>query len=344
MGFIDLRSDTVTLPTPAMREAMANAEVGDDVFCDDPTINRLEALAADILGKEAALFVPSGTMGNEIAVMAHTKRGDAIIAGPHCHIIENEAGGYAQLSGVSAVYAPEKDGFPDAGVLAGFIAGDENVHMAPTGLVCLENATALGIVAPVWAMEAVYEVARSRGVPVHLDGARLFNAAVSLGVNVKELTAFADSVMCCLSKGLCAPVGSVLAGSAAFIRQARRCRKMLGGGMRQAGILAAAGIIAITEMPARLKEDHANARFLAEGLAKIPGITVDIDRVHINMLFFKADWPQPVLDALPARMRAEGIKIVAPHGSEFRFVTNNGVSREDCARVLKLLEQFSPAR
>ncbi|NLT16327.1 MAG: low-specificity L-threonine aldolase [Clostridiales bacterium] len=326
--WIDLRSDTVTQPTIKMRQRMFEAEVGDDVYRDDPTVNELERLAADILGKEDALFVPSGTMGNQVALMTHTRRGDEVIAGEISHVIVHEVGAAAVLSGVTVRTVEFKEGVYDARLIAAAIRSDD-IHEPPTSLIVMENALANGRVVPEETMAQVCALARSGGIKVHLDGARLFNAALALGVSVKDLTKHCDSVMCCLSKGLCAPVGSVLAGSGEFISRARKNRKMLGGGMRQAGFLAAAGIVALREMPARLKEDHDNAKYLAERLAAIPGLAVDMDAVEINMVFFTLNRPAALLAELPGLLREKGIKINGFEGTEGRFVTHYGLDRAD---------------
>ena len=286
MHIINLRSDTVTQPTQAMREAMYRAEVGDDVMGDDPTINRLEKEAAEVLGKEAAMFVPSGTMGNQVSLMAHTQRGDAVISGEGYHIVSNEAGGHAVMSAVCANILPTIDGRMAPEDIQAALTDDSNVHIPQTGLISLENATSMGTVVPLSEMEEIYRIGQRAGIPVHLDGARLFNAATALGVDVKEITQYCDSVMCCLSKGLCAPVGSMVAGSKQFIHRARRHRKMLGGGMRQAGFLAAAGLIALHEMPKHLATDHANAKYLAGQLNQIEGFEVEMNHVDIDMVFF----------------------------------------------------------
>ncbi|MEI3424497.1 MAG: threonine aldolase family protein [Christensenellales bacterium] len=258
MHYIDLRSDTVTQPTLAMRAAMAAAEVGDDVYGDDPTMNELEALAAQTLGKEAAMFATSGTMGNQIGIMSQTRRGDEIIAGAESHIVMHEVGAAAVLSGVNVRQIDYPNCIPVPEMIAARIRPDD-IHEPPTALICLENALANGRVVPLETMAEIRKIADAHSLPVHLDGARVFNAATALGVDVKEITKYADTVSCCLSKGLCAPVGAVLAGPKATIERARKCRKMLGGGMRQCGILGAAGIIALKDMTKRLGEDHANA-------------------------------------------------------------------------------------
>lgn len=299
MHIINLRSDTVTQPTQAMREAMYRAEVGDDVMGDDPTINRLEKEAAEVLGKEAAMFVPSGTMGNQVSLMAHTQRGDAVISGEGYHIVSNEAGGHAVMSAVCANILPTIDGRMAPEDIQAALTDDSNVHIPQTGLISLENATSMGTVVPLSEMEEIYRIGQRAGIPVHLDGARLFNAATALGVDVKEITQYCDSVMCCLSKGLCAPVGSMVAGSKQFIHRARRHRKMLGGGMRQAGFLAAAGLIALHEMPKHLATDHANAKYLAGQLNQIEGFEVEMNHVDIDMVFFTTTLPETVLDRFP---------------------------------------------
>jgi threonine aldolase len=305
------------------------------VFGDDPTVNELEALAAQIVGKEAALFVPTGTQGNNIALMAHTRRGQTVIMSNNCHIATHEAGGYALISGLTASFAQEKDGIMYPESIAALITDASDPHVAETGIICLENALSNGNVIPLKTMAKIYGIAHNRGIPVHLDGARLFNAALSLGADAKELAKNCDSVMFCLSKGLCAPVGSIVAGSKEFIAKARRCRKVLGGGMRQAGILAAAGIIALNKMPWRLGEDHENAIYLASLLQKIPGIQIDLAQIKINLVFFSANWPQKTIDSLPEKMLKRGIKILP--GPLFRFATNNDVSRADCEEAVNAL-------
>ncbi len=339
MGYIDLRSDTVTHPTPEMREAMYRAEVGDDVYQDDPTVNELEREAARILGKEAALFVTSGTLGNQLGIMAQTRRGDEVIAGAECHIFMHEVGAAAVLSGVTLRQLHYPDGVPVPEMVEAAIRPDD-IHEPPTTLICLENALANGRVVPLDAMEKVARIAHARGIPVHLDGARVFNAATALGVDVREITKHADTVSCCLSKGLCAPVGSVLAGSRAVVERARKYRKMLGGGMRQAGVLAAAALLAITEMPKRLHEDHENAKYMARRLAELPGVTVDPGSVEINMVFFHLDRPREVLDALPDWMRAQGVLINGEELGHFRFVAHCGVAREDAGCAIDVFARL----
>lgn len=341
--WIDLRSDTVTLPTQAMRDAMYNAVVGDDVFDDDPTVKELEAYAAQLLGKEAALFVTSGTQGNACAVMSQTRRGDCIVIAPYSHISDHEAGSYAQLAGVSLRHPKSVDGVMDPQSVKECItyeAGD--IQVAPTGLVVLENAHSSGNVLPLENMQAVYQVAHEAGVPVHLDGARLFNAVTALGVSdVKELTACCDTVNLCLSKGLCAPIGSILAGPAATIARAKRVRKLLGGGTRQVGFLAAAGMLALTEMTGRIHEDHENARYLADLLSKIPGVHVKFDRLKIDMIFFTVDWTDEQCRRFPQYMLEHGCKITGLCDGEFRFVTHYGIEPSHCDRVAAAVRDFT---
>lgn len=326
--FIDLRSDTVTQPTPAMREAMANAPVGDDVYGDDPTINQLEKLACEILGKEAALFVPSGTFGNQVAIMTHTKRGDEILVGDACHILMHEVGAAAVLSGVQVRTFPVVGNNIDVQKLAGMLRGDD-IHFPDTGLICMENAQSSGQVVQLSNMQAIYELAHDHDIPVHLDGARLFNAALALGVNAKEIAQFSDSVNVCLSKGLCAPVGSLLLGTESFIKKARKNRKLMGGGLRQAGILAAAGIIALTDMVDRLESDHQNARYLANRLEEIESCVVQRDRLDINMVFFTFVESVITETELVNGLLQKNIKISGQENGEYRFVTNNDITSDD---------------
>jgi threonine aldolase len=334
MHTIDLRSDTVTLPTPEMREAMAAAEVGDDVYGEDPTVNRLEQLAAERLGKDAALFVASGTMGNAAAIIAHCRRGEDVIVGDRTHIYTAEVGGAARLNGSTLRPVPNlPDGTLDRALLARAFASSD-IHEAPTGLLCLEDTHNMcgGRVLSAAALRELAAPARERGIPVHLDGARIFNAAVALSVPVADLAAEVDSVMFCLSKGLAAPVGSILCGSAEFIERARRARKMLGGGMRQAGILAAAGILSLTRMVERLTEDHTHARQLATGLLDVPGLGVRPGEVESNFVFFPVlgGDGQPV-DPGPFISAAAEAGVLLSQGDErrVRAATHYGISGDD---------------
>ncbi len=332
MDKIDLRSDTVTHPTPAMRAAMAAAEVGDDVFGDDPTVNRLQEMAARLVGKEAALFVPSGTMGNLAAVLAHCARGEEVILGDKAHTYLFEAGGVAALGGVHPHPIPNQaDGTLALAEVEAAIRPDDP-HFPRTRLICLENTHNLCGGAPLTPeyTRQVGELARQHGLRLHIDGARIFNAAVAGEVDVQALTGPADSVTFCLSKGLCAPVGSLLCGRAEFIYHARRARKILGGGMRQAGVLAAAGLVALETMIERLADDHANARRLAEGLRRLPQVDLAPDAPRTNLLFFGLR-PECTLDAptVAARLAAGGVLILARGPRNFRAVTHNWVTAEN---------------
>ena len=336
MEYVDLRSDTVTRPTPAMREAMAQAEVGDDVYGEDPTVNRLQELAAEKLGKEAGLFVPSGTMGNLAAVLAHCNRGDEAILGDQAHTFWFEAGGMAALGGVTPYPIPNRpDGTLALEDVRRAIRGDD-AHYPITRLIALENThnRCGGAVPTVEYTRAVGELAREHGLRLHLDGARIFNAAVALGVEAKELAEPADSVTFCLSKGLSAPVGSVLCGSREFIYRAHRARKQLGGGMRQAGVLAAAGIVALEQMVDRLGEDHARARRLAEDLAALEGLTVDVQNVPTNMVYLGVS-PNVRLAGtqIEDEMLKRGVKVLVRDPKRFRLVTHCWVDDEGVKRA-----------
>lgn len=329
MKIIDLRSDTVTRPTAAMRQAMLVADVGDDVYGEDPTVNRLQEMAAQLAGKEAALFVPSGTQGNLLAILTHCQRGEEYIAGQQAHCYRYEAGGAAVFGGVQPQPVDfEADGSLDLARVAATIKPDDH-HFAITRLLCLEN-TQSGKALPLDYQARAADFACKNGLKLHLDGARVFNAAVSQQVPLTAITRHYDSVSFCLSKGLGAPVGSVLAGTRAFIDQAHRWRKMAGGGMRQAGILAAAGIHALEHHVERLVEDHRRARELAEGLALLPGLTVDPAAVATNMLFIAVD-PE-LKEPLVAFLKARGI-LVGGYG-QLRLVTHLDISDEDVARVV----------
>lgn len=335
MKIIDLRSDTVTLPTPEMRRAMFEAEVGDDVYGEDPTVNQLEVEAAKLLGKEAALFVPTGTQGNQIAVMSHTSRGQEVIMEAESHVFYYEQAGIAALSGCQTRPIPGVNGAMDPERVEVAIRG-VNIHYPVTGLVCVENThnRSGGCILPMENLVAVAEVAHRHGVPVHMDGARVFNAAVAQGLPVAEVVAPVDSVMFCLSKGLAAPVGSMLVGSRAFIDRARRARKLLGGGMRQAGILAAAGLVSIRSMVDRLAEDHKNAKTLARGLNEIPGLRVDLATVQTNMIMFDIDDPRWDEEGLAGAMTRFGVVCNANGPRRIRLVTHKDVTAADVGEAL----------
>ena len=320
MKYFDFRSDTVTMPTDSMRQAMFKAEVGDDVYGDDPTIIELEEKSAKMLGKEAALFVPSGTFGNQLAVLTHTKRGDEVLLGDACHILMHEVGAAALISGVQLRQVPTHNGSMQLKDVTRMIR-TEDIHYPDTGLICIENAHSSGAVIKMSEMKAVYELAGKHGIPVHLDGARLFNAAHALGVDAKEIASYADTIMFCLSKGLCAPVGSMLVGTSVFIKRARKNRKLMGGGLRQAGFLAAAGINALDEMVDRLGTDHDLAKYMAEKLSEIDAITVLEDRLDINMVFCKIKMKLSE-EVFVEKLLQSGIKINGTEDGEFRFVTN----------------------
>lgn len=332
---VDLRSDTVTLPTPEMRRAMAEAELGDDVFGEDPTVRRLEALAAERMGKEAAVLVTSGTQGNLVGVLSHTQRGDEVIVGDQAHLFHYEVAGCAVVGSLQLRPIPNVDGALNPADIEAAIR-PPNVHHPRTGLVCVENTHNRngGAVLDARQMHDVAEVAHRHGIPVHLDGARIFNAAVALGVDVSSLTREVDSVTFCLSKGLAAPVGSVLCGSRAYIEVARKYRKMLGGGMRQAGVIAAAGIVALNTMVDRLAEDHENARILAEGLAELPGIALDPTKVRTNIVIFEVTAPLGAA-GLVARLKERGVLALVNTPTRIRMVTHYGITRSDVVRAIR---------
>jgi len=337
-----MRSDTVTKPTPEMREAMARAEVGDDVYGDDVTTIELERLAAEMSGKEAALFVPSGTFGNQLALFTHCVRGQEVVIYEDCHIVEHEAGAAAIISGVQLRTISGPGSLPDAREIEKRIrvGADEDIHKPYTGLICLESTHSDGRVIPPERLREIRGVADRHSLPIHLDGARLFNAADYLGVSAAEIAKYADSVMFCLSKGLCAPVGSMLAGSAEFIEAARRRRKLMGGGMRQTGILAAAGIIALHDMTKRLGEDRANARLLAEGIARLPYFTTNVEDVHANLVFFSINNAGIERQITPA-LEARGVLANPPENGLMRLATHNGISSGDITVVLEILSALS---
>lgn len=339
MRIIDIRSDTVTKPTEEMRMAMYKAKVGDDVCGDDPTVMELEKIAAKMTGKEAALFVPSGTFGNQLALFTHCERGSEVILDNSCHIVEHEAGASSVIAGVQLRTVECPDGILKAEDIDTRIRKVLDQHFPKTGLICIENAHSSGRVIHLDKMKAVYDKSREYEVPVHMDGARLFNAAVSLGCKVTELTQFCDSVMFCLSKGLCAPVGSILAGSEKFINKARFKRKIMGGGMRQVGVIAAPGIIALTKMADRLVQDHQNAIVLAQMLKSIKGVNIFDNMLDINMVFFTLDTAINEDDVVKYFLN-RNIKIYPPENGVFRFVTNNDVSPEDLPLIAETLKNY----
>ena len=337
MDIVDLRSDTVTHPTSNMRRAMAQADVGDDVYGEDPTINRLQEMSAAILGKQAALFVPSGTMGNLAAVLAHCGRGDEVILGNKSHTFLYEAGGISALGGVHSCQIPNKaDGTLAIDDILNAIRPDD-AHHPVTRLICLENThnRCGGVSLSAQYTAEIGKLAKEHGLFLHIDGARIFNAAVDQKVSAAELVAAADSVTFCLSKGLSAPVGSVLCGSIDFIARAHRIRKQLGGGMRQAGILAAAGIIALETMPERLREDHERARLLAQGLSKIPGVILDPNTPQTNMLFISIDENVPLsTKEIVSQLASKKILVGATGHRRFRLVTHYWIDDEGIQRAV----------
>jgi threonine aldolase len=341
MQTIDLRSDTVTQPTPEMREAMSKAQVGDDVYEDDPTVNKLQEMAAALLGKEAALFVPSGTMGNLLALLTHCQRGDEAIVGDQSHIYVNEAGGMSALGGIHPhPVHNQADGTLSLDDIRASIQS-EDVHHTITRLVCIENTQNICGGVPLTAeyTRQVGELAHANGLALHIDGARLFNAAVAQNVSAKELSAPADSVMFCLSKGLVAPIGSMLVGSAKFVRRARHLRKMLGGGMRQVGVVAAAGILSLESMIERLDEDHARARKLAEGLSKVKGIVVDKGSPYTNMVYFDLTKDAPLnAEQIMYQLKDRGILVGPETYTRFRLVTHYWI---DDAAVDRTVQAFA---
>lgn len=339
MKTIDLRSDTVTLPTHAMREAMSQAALGDDVFGEDPTCNQLQDKTAALLGKEAGLLVPSGTMSNLIAVMTHCARGEEVILGDQSHTFVYEAGGIAAVGSIHPRTIPNQpDGTLRLDDIAKAIRAD-NVHFPRTRLICLENThnQCGGRVLRPEYMAEVRQLANEHGLHIHLDGARLFNAAVALDVPVKALAFDADSVSVCLSKGLAAPVGSVLCGSKAFIHEARRIRKLLGGGMRQCGVLAGPGIVALDQMVERLKEDHTLAKTLAQGIVEIPGLAIQPDDVETNIVFFDVTHKNITASDLAQALNGLGVRILATGLNRLRAVTHFGIDAQDISHTLNTL-------
>ena len=339
MKILDIRSDTVTKPTDEMRKAMYDAQVGDDVCGDDPTVIELEKIAAQIVGKEAALFVPSGTFGNQLSLFTHCERGNEVILDDSCHIVQHEAGASSIIAGVQLRTIKCEDGFIPINELEAKIRRVKDQHFPVTGLICMENAHSSGRIIPINHMEEIYNLANENHIPVHLDGARLFNAAVSLDIYVREITKHCDSVMFCLSKGLGAPVGSILAGSSEFICKARYKRKIMGGGMRQAGVLAAPGLIALTKMVHRLSIDHNNAHILADMMKDIPGISIRKNNLDINMIFFEADRKVDESEFV-TYFKERNILVYPPEEGVFRFVTNYGVDERDLPIITKTLKNF----
>jgi threonine aldolase len=339
---IDLRSDTVTRPTKAMRDAMANAEVGDDVYAEDPTVNRLEAQAAAIFGKEAALFVPTGTMGNTIAIKLHTHHGEEVICDDRAHIMDWELSMMAWFSGCIARPVRSANGILEWADIEK-VARGTGPHRAPTTLISLENThnMAGGTVYPLDTIHEICQAAHDRGIRVHMDGARIFNASVACGVPVSAITEHVDSVMFCLSKALGAPVGSLLVGRAADIARGRLYRKRLGGGMRQVGVLAAAGLIALTDMPGVLAADHENARLLADSLSKIDGIQIDKASVQTNIVIFSINDLGCTTSEFSKQLNSRGVLANGISDYQMRLVTHFDVSRRQCVEAAEVIAELA---
>ena len=341
MQRIDLRSDTVTLPSPAMREAMYRAELGDDMFGEDPTVNRLQEMAAERMGKEESLFVASGVMGNLVALLTHCGRGDGVLLGDNSHILLNEGGGSAALGSIYLRGLPNE---PDGTIAPARIERaipDEDIHHPRVRLVCLENTHNYCNGTPLTLnyTAAAADLAHRSGLVLHLDGARIFNAAIALGMKASDLVAPADSVMFCLSKGLSCPVGSLLCGSAEFISEARRIRKIVGGAMRQVGVLAAAGIVALDQMVDRLQEDHDNAHLLAAGIAEIPGLSLDPKTVHTNIVFFDFVASHMTIDQFLSELSKSGVLMLSLATGRIRAVTHYGIERTDVEKAVQAMRQ-----
>lgn len=337
--FIDFRSDTVTMPTKEMKESVFTAKLGDDVYEEDETTKELQKLASEVTGKEDSIFVPSGVMGNQLCVMSHTTSGNEVILGEMSHIIDNEAGASAFLSRVTLRTVLNNDFTVYDKDIIRLMRPKNNIQKPNTSLVCLENATAMGNVIPLNIMANSFNTAKSLGLSVHLDGARIFNASTYLGVGVKDICKYTDSVMFCLSKGLCAPMGSMVCGTKEFIKKVRQNRKLLGGGQRQLGFVTNAGIIAIEQMSKRLFKDHENAQFLAKTLNDIDGITCDIEKVHINIVFCKFNMTKFNIEKMSTLLKENNIKISYPDKSgECRFVTHNDIKVKDCELLIDIIK------
>ena len=343
MNIIDLRSDTLTHPTKDIRKAMAEAEVGDDVFSEDPTVNQLEKIAAEKMDKEAAIFVPSGTMGNLISMLSHCKRGDEVILGDQSHIFLNEVGGLAALGGVHPhIIKNEPDGTLDLKTIEQKIRASD-IHYPPTRLITLENTHNYCMGSPISPeyMKQVGNLAKKYNLKIHIDGARIFNAATALKLDVKDLLCEADSVMFCLSKGLSAPVGSIVCGSKDFIHKTRKWRKMVGGGMRQSGHLAAAGIIALNDLTKRLEEDHSNAQKLAQGIARLKGIVLKPELIKTNIIFFRLEYSNIKPESFLKSLESEGIKILMIQEGIFRIVLHREISETQVEQVIKVITDLT---
>ena len=342
MHVVDLRSDTVTLPTEEMLEAIGTAELGDDVYGEDPTVNRLEELAAKKMGKEAALLTTSGTQANLVSVMSQTERGDEVVLEADAHLYYCEVGAFSALGGLVPRLVPGHMGVMTPQDIEAVLR-PPNIHFPPTRLICIENThnRAGGTVWSPSQIKALCDFAKTRGLNVHMDGARIFNAAVVQNVDVRELTRYVDTLMFCLSKGLSAPVGSLVVGNRELVDRARRYRKMLGGGMRQAGVIAAPGIIAIEKMVDRLKDDHENAKLLARGLSKIDGISLDLDHVQTNIVLYDISGLRITASEWTSRMRDFGVKAGAQEVGRVRMVTHRGIEKEDIEYALEAAQKVA---
>lgn len=336
---IDFRSDTVTKPTKEMRESMMNAAVGDDVLGEDPTVNKLEETAAKMLGKEASIFVPSGTFGNQLAILTHNRRGDEIIVKDDTHVVQYEVAASAVIAGVQLRTVFAEKSYMTWNDIKKYIRSGYDIHQPETGMVELQNSLGNGDVMPLEDMKLIYDNLKALNIPIHLDGARIFNAAVYLDVNASVVAQYCDSVMCCLSKGLGAPVGSVLAGTEDFVFRARKNRKLMGGGMRQAGVLAAPGLIALEQMTKRLKKDHDNAKILAEAFAEHDIFDINPDEIKTNIFFlkFRTD-DESIPDKFHGVLEQNGILTYPPRKGEIRFVTHYDISDDD----IKKFKDFLP--
>jgi threonine aldolase len=342
VGLIDLRSDTVTLPTREMLDSIKHAKLGDDVFNEDPTVNELEKIAAEKMSKEAALLVTSGTQANLISLMSNTKRGDLVILESESHIYWYERGGVSAIAGLLPWTLQSQLGALDPMELENAIR-PRNIHFPEPALVCIENTHNRhgGTIIKPYQIKAIREVADKHGLKLYMDGARIFNAAIALKINVKEIARHVDNLMFCLSKGLCCPVGSLLVGTADFIEKARKVRKILGGGMRQAGIIAAPGIIALEGMVDRLSEDHRNARLLAEGICKNEKLEIDLSRVQTNIVCFDISGLGIAMDLFISRLRKKGILALAMNKDNVRMVTHNGIEREHVEKTIEVINEVS---
>lgn len=336
---IDFRSDTVTKPTWEMRVSMYESEVGDDIYEDDPTVKELENKAAELVGKEAALFVPSGTFGNQLALYTHCNRGDEVIVGDDAHIVAHESGASAVIAGVQLRTLNTNKGAMNIQEIDEKLRKEDNIHYPKTSLVCLENAYSNGRVLPLSYMEEIFNLVNAYGIKIHLDGARLFNAATYLEVDAKEITKYCDSVMFCLSKGLCAPIGSIIAGSNLFIEKARRKRKIMGGGLRQAGVLAAPGLVALDRMIPRLHNDHTLAIKLGKALSNIEDVQVFTEDIHINMVFCKLPERFDSIQFVDYLLQNQ-VKVNPSENGVWRFVTHHDIKEEHVDRLIELINEW----